>query len=168
MSVVLALDPSQTTGVCAGAAGGAPYLGLWDFSSIRDTGELLAALHGSVADAIVDFKPSRVIVEADIALHRRNPDATAYQQLAMIGVIEMVCWMHEVRCLIATASEARMKMLGRCKWPRKGECKTAVLAWAAEQGVKIENHNTADAFVMWRFGCAGGRARMPLFEKAAA
>jgi hypothetical protein len=168
MSVILAIDPAQNCGVCAGKPGSTPYVGLWKLPVTAKPGEQLAALHGAVADAIVEFAPTRIVVEADITLHRRNPNATAYQQIGMVAVIEMVAWMHDVPMHIASASDARMKMLGRTRWPKKGDCKIAVLEWCKDQGLDIVDHNVGDAFLLWRYAAAGGRARLPLLERVAA
>jgi hypothetical protein len=111
-----------------------------------------AAFSDCLADAICMHKPSLIMIEADVNLHRQNPGPTAYQQLGMLYLAELICYRREVRMRIASATEARMTTIGRARWA-KGEAKNVVAAWVADQGMRITDHNISDAYVLWRHAC---------------
>jgi hypothetical protein len=149
--VILALDLSSHCGWAAGIPGERPLFGVWELPSVVDPGRQAAAFCDVLADAITTFAPSLVIMEANINLHRQNPDSTALQQIGMVYVTDLVCYRRSVKLVQNTAEDARKVVLGRARWSEKGGAKDAVLGWCREHEYSVLNHNAADAIVLWHF-----------------
>jgi hypothetical protein len=157
---VMAVDLSSHCGWASGKPGSTPRFGVWELPSIADAGRQAGAFADVFADAITVHKPRLVILEVDINLHRHNPAGTAEQQIGMAYLAGLICWRREVTMKRATASDARSAVLGRARWPEKGDAKAAVLAWCRQQGWDVLNHNAADALVLWQFACRLPAARL--------
>ena len=154
MTGILTLDLSRHTGWAFGrAAGGTPLGGTWELPGIADgVGRPLAALCDKLADAITVHSPDLIVFEAPLPPSAMKSVAWARFALAMVGVVELVAYRREVRVLEERVETARMKLLGKARWPGgRDTAKAEVLAWCNRQGWRVTDDNAGDALVLWKW-----------------
>ncbi len=162
--MVLALDQApRHSGFCYGEslAGVAPKWGVKDFESygenelplIRDYRKWLSALCKTI-------KPAVIYCEQIVIDMRHINLMVTYQQFAVIGAILCVADDLGIDVFQVDIATWRKRALGKNnkpKWAAKGEddwLKEAAKTACLERSWLIEDHNAAEAALIWDYGCA--------------
>lgn len=161
--IIAAFDLATATGVCDGQVGGRARLFSWYLS---DAGTTHGARFHALAeflnryfaqepcDAVVYEKPLDVAALAN--MHRN--DAMVMFARGCIGVLEERCYALKKPCEAISVQDARQLVLGWRRNSKKSGLKTKdrVMRDVRLHGVKPENDNEADAYVLW--ACASARS----------
>jgi hypothetical protein len=164
--MILALDLSSHCGWAVGGPNGAPTFGVWELAKIEngDCGALIDSFYAALTNHVSFFKPSLIVYECDLSLHRQNPDTTALMQMGLVCATQHVGHCHGVKRLAQDAGTARKLVLGQYRFP-KGTAKDYVLAWCGVMGYRTRDHNAGDALVLWNYAVATTK-RIRLAQRA--
>jgi len=153
---ILALDLSSATGWVYGQPGALQASGLWKLPPVIEPGRTFNALAGALADALATFQPEVVVMEAPLNLAAQTRHDTAYQQFGLAAITDTMADRYETPIYAVSVQNARRKVLGTAR----GWEKPAIVAWVQANGFPaVENHNIADAIVVWLYACATWKPR---------
>jgi hypothetical protein len=152
---VLALDLSGTVGWCVGRlhTSDPEAFGARELPTRVDEGERFAAFRDFVEDTVAHWQPALMILEAPMrlaALAERSTIGVVTQQMTLRGIAFMEAWhAHLPQPEEVSAERVRKALLGRARFPKKGDVKTAVVDFCHAQGWQVSDHNAADACLTW-------------------
>ena len=122
---------------------------------LKVTGELerdrYMRLSNAVWEALDQWRPSRLIVEAPLHIAAMHHDGAARQQLGLRAIV--LCESSRAETPIPeeySADLVRQEMLGRSHFP-KGTVKRHVIQWARDNGFRPADDNEADAICLWSY-----------------
>jgi Holliday junction resolvasome RuvABC endonuclease subunit len=104
-------------------------------------------------------KPDLVVFEAPLPPPAQSGERSARVLIGLAGVVEMICFEHEVRCEESTVEEVRRLVLGRSRFP-KGTSKGYVMQWARGRGLDPADDNAADALALLHYRHLMGRTKV--------
>jgi hypothetical protein len=173
---VLFLDISTRTGFCYGTLANVeagPVWGVWQLpSGVSVTlGARLAAFENELADAIFEYQPAVVGIEAPMAAGAVGSAHTAELLICLSGVAEAVTWRWAREFRRRSAQTLRAQVCGRCRVTEaesddRIDVKEAIVKpWVVARGWDITDNNARDAAVGWAFEM-GIRADRPKTRKA--
>ena len=148
---ILALDLSTHVGVAWGARGdAAPRTVVWNLPSCGlDIGRTFAAFENELLDAFTLHKPSLVVMEAPLPPQGQTHALTMRLQIGLAAITACNCYRWELPPpKEIPASTARAGVLGSARFP-KGKIKETITAWVRGHGIRVADHNAADAVVLW-------------------
>lgn len=146
---VLALDLSQTTGWAYGAIGDRdPAFGVWHLPHTGGEGARYAAFENELAAAMAVWAPSRLVLEAPLPLMAQTHARTAQQQYTLRGIAYAEGYRASAAVSEIDALTARAEVLGRGRFS-KDTVKREVVRYCLRRGLRVPDHNAADAVVIW-------------------
>lgn len=174
--MILALDLATQCGCCHGGAAGKPRLWTWD---LRDGGPVwtdkLGMLARFMAEYLDEYRPNMAVYELPMPLapmmERGAREETVALLRGAIGVAVALCSTRGMLVRGVRPGAARKAVLG---WSRNTQGNTKARVFEEVKAlyrVAPQNHNEADAFVLWRWACneadpALAAASAPLFLSA--
>lgn len=149
---VLALDLSGFAGWAYGCKGdAAPRCGVWVLPKfVLDAGRHFAAFENELADAIAEFQPAVVSMEAPLPANFQTHALSAEQQIGLAALAATTCYRWERPLYRRAVQTVRSAVLNNGRL-RKDEAKQVVTAWCRARGWAVPDHNAADACVVWAF-----------------
>lgn len=149
---ILALDLSSITGwAVGGVADVAPAFGCWHLPLTGGEGARYAAFENSLAAAMDEYAPARVILEAPLSFQALLGVSTMRvmcQQLTLRGIAYAEAWRASVPIQEVSSDIVRLALLGQSRFS-KGTVKRVVLGYCKSQGWNCPDDNAADACMIW-------------------
>jgi hypothetical protein len=162
--MVLALDQApRHTGFCYGESSLelTPTWGVIDFPSYGENDVLLLRDVRKWLNGLVDRVQPKVIYCEQIVISTQHIHLpTTYEQFAVVAAITAVCADRDIDLFQVDIATWRKRGLGRGNRPKDvatGETKwlkEAALKACLDMGWLVDNHNAAEAALIWDYGCA--------------
>lgn len=162
--IVLGLDQApRFTGFCHGdtASEKPPVWGAHEFENYGENGVLLIrAVRKWMISLCEIVRPEFVYCEQIVFDFRHINSLITSQQFCVIAGIEAACDFLGMECFQIDISKWRKRGLGRGnkpKWAANGEepwLKEAAKKACLDLGWLIDDHNAAEAALIWDYGCA--------------
>lgn len=149
--LILTLDIATVTGFCLGRAGAVPRVGTWRLKTADDDPARAGRNLGcNLRDLFTVELPDLVIVEAAMepgAMHAAgNSSRTVALLWRLQGAVDAVCGCYGLRVKRANVNSVRKAVLGIAT-PK--DPKQVVVAFVNKVGIVTQDHNAADAAMMW-------------------
>jgi hypothetical protein len=157
---VLFLDISLRTGWCYGTLANltdGPGWGIWQLPTLDSLGRRIVAFENALADAIHQFQPAVVGIEAPLPAGATGSAHTAELLICLAGAAEAVTYRWSRQFRRRAVSTLRSQVCGRFRVTdaehddRIGIKEAVVQPWIEAMGWKITENNAADAAVGWAF-----------------
>jgi Holliday junction resolvasome RuvABC endonuclease subunit len=188
--VVLALDPSGSTGFSVGSAGGKPTLGVIRLDSKMSPARRFCLLEDRVRNIIATREVDWVAVESRFSQPQkpksegnRFNSQTERMGYGYEAAILMACEREGIgtnRIIFAAASQWRKTAFGKGSAPkelkrweeRRDYLKGEAILLVAQRGWGLVNDDAAESALLWSYACEQVQPRstenlLPLFELAA-
>lgn len=157
---MLFLDIALRTGWAYGTLANlehGPEWGVWLLPSVPNLGKRMVALDNVLADAIWEFQPCIVGIEAPLPPGSIGSVATAQLLICLAGMAEATTYRWERDFHSYPSSTLRAQVCGRSrlndaeKDDRLDVKKAIVAPWLQRMGWNIPENNAADAAVGWAY-----------------
>lgn len=162
--IVLGLDQApRHTGFCHGEAkfGVTPKWGVKDFESYGENEIPLIRDYRRWLLTLCEFVQPDVIYCEQIIINQRHINLpVTYQQFAVVAAISSIAEHLDIEVYQVDIATWRKRALGKCnkpKWAPTGEddwLKSAAKKACLDRNWLIENHNAAEAALIWDYGCS--------------
>jgi hypothetical protein len=149
------LDLARITGWAYGPLHwNAPWFGDWHLPFEGGEGCRFAAFENELTDALAEFRPASLILEAPINLPAMTNRAAMWQQLGLRAIARCNAWRENVPVSEVSADTVRVEVLGLSRVPGHPDAiKRHVEYWCRRKmGWKVPSHNAGDACVLWEWG----------------
>jgi hypothetical protein len=147
---LLALDLSSTCGYAVGPlAARVPTLtGTWHLPHTGGEGARYTALANELAEALMLWRPSRLVLEAPLPLPAQTTFRSAAQQFGLRAIAysegyRASCVVSEIDCLTV-----RAEVMGQRRISKDIAKREAVL-FCKRRGIGVNSHHAADAALVW-------------------
>lgn len=146
----LTLDLAGTTGWCYGnlASGDMPNFGTIILPRPSTEAARFVSLDNELTAAFETLEPSRVVIEAPLRLMAHTQLSVTQQQLGLRAIALAACYRASISVSEIGADLVRDQMMGRHRFS-KGGTKREVVAFVRSCGLSIQDHNAADAAMIW-------------------
>jgi Holliday junction resolvasome RuvABC endonuclease subunit len=148
----LALDLASTVGWAYGGLRDAnPAFGCWKLPPIGGEGARFAAFENTLAAAIEELQPSRMVCEAPMPLQALIGVSTlkvVSQQLGLRAIAYSEAYRASIPISEVSSDMVRYAILGAARFA-KGKVKIEVVNYCRSRGWKVPDHNAGDAVLVW-------------------
>jgi hypothetical protein len=174
MGGVLALDLAGVVGWAYGhLTDRNPAFGTWRLPHIGGEGARYAAFENELAEAMDEFAPSKMILEAPLsfqALLGVSTGRVMQQQYTLRGIALAEAWRASCAPSEVSSDIVRLELLGQSRFA-KDTVKREVVRYCRQRGWRVPDHNAGDACMIWAWFQqqmrAVPRTSGPLFVEAA-
>jgi hypothetical protein len=149
---ILALDLSRSTGWCYGAVDDErPAFGVWHLPKIGGEGGRYGAFENVLIEAMEEWRPGQLILEAPLSLQAMLGISTAkvmQQQYTLRGLAFKEAWRASAPIQEIDSQSVRCDVMGRRHFPKE-TVKAEVVRYCRGRGWMVPDHNAADACLTW-------------------
>jgi Holliday junction resolvasome RuvABC endonuclease subunit len=145
----LALDLSTVVGWSYGhLEDDLPAFGNWHLPHVGGEGIRYASFENELATCMDELQPTHLILESPLPLPALNNFRAAAQQFTLRGFCYAEGWRASCAVSEIDPGTVRQALLGRSHFS-KGVVKREVVVYVRSLGLKVPDHNSADACMLW-------------------